>query len=84
MDQGTFRWKIEGRRKNEEDGRKLNVRALDDPTTRWLHGKRLDIVSEEKPTSSNIETEWENTKNIVKKAAFESLGTVRSKIPPKK
>ncbi|XKL69432.1 hypothetical protein PGB90_007201 [Kerria lacca] len=71
-------------RKRYESKKRLNVRALDDETTRWLYQRRLNIIEEKTPKSQTVKEEWPNTKNIIKIATNESLGMIQCRIPPKK
>ena len=82
--QGVFRINKSKRKRKEEIKKKLNIKALDDDTSRWLYQRRLNMAAENKNTSEDIEEEWRNIKDIVKQAAHESLGTRRAKIPDKK
>lgn len=71
-------------KKEDFKKQRLNVRSLDDPTTRWLYQRRLDIIAEEELYSDDIETEWNTIVRVVDKAAKESLGMIRVRRPEKR
>lgn len=83
--QANFRFIDENiKRRGGKPKQQLNIRSLDDPTTRWLYQRRLEIVSETIPQENDIEKEWRNIKDIVETAAKESLGRIRAKRPEKR
>lgn len=57
----------------------INIRALDDPTNKWLYQRRLNIINKATPRGGDVEKEWTNIKNIIMKADKESLGMVPCK-----
>ncbi|HYS62000.1 MAG TPA: reverse transcriptase family protein [Gemmatimonadales bacterium] len=88
---GTDHYYVQGvirlettRRPARKIAKRINTRALDDPTNRWLYQRRMNVISAEVPKSEDIETEWVNLKHIVTTAAKESLGMLPCKIGPKR
>jgi hypothetical protein len=53
------------------------VHLLKGDSVKYLYRKRVNKVLQQNPISRNINTEWESLKDIMIKAATESLGKLR-------
>lgn len=53
------------------------VHLLNDSSIKWLYQKRLDELNETTTVSEDVEEEWQNISDLLKRAASQSLGTKR-------
>jgi hypothetical protein len=55
----------------------FKVRLLNDESTKWLLQQRIKVHLSNTIEGSTIEEEWINIKNMLKKAAYESIGMMK-------
>lgn len=78
--QGIFRLLKPKKRKDRGIQKRINIRALDEKTTKWLYQRRQNIVEENISIGQTVKEEWSNIKSTMKTATSESLGMIRCKI----
>lgn len=60
--------------KNKSQEEVFKVYRLQQDSVKWLYQKRLEKHLVNMPTSNDLETEWNNIRECIRKAAYESVG----------